>query len=100
MPRLFNVHHSPVILDGDWDHRAVQPGDPYDFSDEQVENGIGVEWSETDPRAGLAQERVWKRQRDAKPEAPTESPAAAEPEGDSDSPPTDPAQPGNEEESK
>ena len=63
MPRRWNVHHSPIVLDN---HKpAVWPGQPYDFTDEQIAEGLSEWWSEEDPRAGLAQERAFRARRRA-----------------------------------
>ena len=45
MPRLYNVDHQPLVV-----HPAVsaiQPGESFDFSDEQIAAGIGGLWSTT-----------------------------------------------------
>lgn len=62
MPTRWNVGPSPLVLD--WNHPAVLPGDSHDFTDEQIDAGIAGDWSETDPRAGLSDEQVFKRARD------------------------------------
>lgn len=62
MPKLFNLDHSPVVVD--YSERAVMPGESYDFTDEQVAAGIAGQWSEEDPRAGLEAERAFKQKRD------------------------------------
>ena len=62
MPRLFNVDSQPMVID--YSRRAVMPGESYDFTDEQAAAGIAGQWSETDPREGLSDERVFKLARD------------------------------------
>lgn len=51
---------------------AVAPGEGFEFTEEEVAAGLGCEWSDVDPRAGLAQEREFKRRRDAQPEEASE----------------------------
>ena len=73
MPKLFNTGHSPVVLS--WTEPAVLPGESYDFTDEQAAAGIAGDWSDVDPRAGLAAEKAFKKRRDAAPvtDTPAES---------------------------
>ena len=64
MPKtLYNVEAGGQILDPN--ERAVMPGESHEFSDEAIASGIPAGWSETDPRAGLAEEKAWKTRRDA-----------------------------------
>ena len=93
MPTFYNVsqsHATPirtvrVTKDGESIMRYVGPGVPpgeaHEFSDEEAAH-LGWEWSDVDPRAGLVEEREFKRRRDATPvedaspestEAPAES---------------------------
>ena len=51
-----------VVMVTDGGHNA--PGDPREFTAEELENGIAGLWVKTDPRHGLAAERVWKGKRD------------------------------------
>jgi hypothetical protein len=53
------------------------PGDPRDFTPLELENGIAGNWVKTDPRSGLAAERVFKAKRDKAVSAPEN----AEPDG-------------------
>ena len=46
---------------------SVAPGDSNEFTDEEAAT-LGWEWSETDPRAGVVEERDFKRRRDAVPQ--------------------------------
>lgn len=62
MPKLFNVGPDPVVID--WSERAVMPGEPYDFTDEQIAAGLAGQWSETNPREGLSDEGAFKLARD------------------------------------
>lgn len=64
MPRLYNVDHQPHLINPVGDERAVLPGEPYEFSDEQIAAGLAGHWSETDPREGLDDERAFKLARD------------------------------------
>lgn len=45
---------------------SVPPGESHEFTDEEAEH-LGWEWGEVDPRAGIQEERDFKRRRDAKP---------------------------------
>ena len=45
---------------------SIAPGETHEFTDEEAA-GLGWEWSDIDPRAGLVEEREFKRRRDAKP---------------------------------
>ena len=72
MPTLFNRDHQTAILGPE---TAVQPGEPHDFTDEQVAAGIAGLWSEEDPRAGLEAEVAFKSKRDRK-TPPEQDPAA------------------------
>lgn len=63
MPKLFNVDHQPAVLR--WHEPAIMPGESHDFTDEEVAAGLGGQWSEEDPRAGLKDEREFKKRRDA-----------------------------------
>lgn len=47
--RLYNDDHQAVVVTHD--ELAVQPGDPYDFTDEQIAAGVAGKWSEQPPRA-------------------------------------------------
>lgn len=58
----FNVDHQAAILDGGV---AVAPGEPHDFTAKQIAAGLAGRWSDEDPRAGLIEEREFKRLRDA-----------------------------------
>ena len=86
MPKkLWNVDHQPHVID--WSERAVMPGEPYEFSDEQIAAGLAGQWSEEDPRAGLEAEKAFKKRRDApvqdvkdKQDTPTDTPAEPEKE--------------------
>lgn len=69
MKKLFNVDHQTVIVDHDLP--GVAPGEAYEFDDETAAGLTGL-WSEQDPRAGLTQERKWKRERDAAQSNPAE----------------------------
>jgi hypothetical protein len=48
MPRLYSLDPFPVVPN--IHAPAVLPGEPYDFTDEQVAAGIAGPWSEHDPR--------------------------------------------------
>ena len=63
MPELFNIGHSPVVLS--WSEPAVMPGESHDFTDEQIAVGVAGDWSDTDPREGLSDERAFKLARDS-----------------------------------
>lgn len=78
MPKLFNTGHMPVVLS--WQEPAVMPGDSYDFTDEQAAAGIAGDWSEHDPRAGLDAEKAFKKRRDSKESASSDTPAEPEKE--------------------
>ena len=82
---LWNVDHQPVVIDHD--HPAVQPGESHDFTDEQLAGGLAGLWSETDPRAGLDAEVVWKARRDAAIFVPADAAAAADSPGEPQEPP-------------
>jgi hypothetical protein len=57
------------------------PGDPRDFTPLELENGIAGNWVKTDPRSGLAAERVFKAKRDQKADpSPAEPPTTEAPE--------------------
>ena len=77
MPKLFNLDHQPVVIHHG--ERAVMPGEPYEFTDEQIEAGLAGQWSEEDPRAGLKAERAFKQKRDRAVQ-PIDTEPAAEPE--------------------
>ena len=57
---------------------ATQPGEPRQFSDEELEQGFTGAWAERDPRWGLEAEKAWKARRDAHPE-PEVSPQSPKP---------------------
>jgi hypothetical protein len=86
MPKtLYNIaSHGQVIGP---DERAVMPGEGREFSDEELgtDEVPGTRsllgWSETGPRAGLAEEKAWKAKRDTAPEVPAAEPATQEKEG-------------------
>lgn len=95
MPLRFNASMNNVVpshLVGEGKERgwqpahhevAVLPGEGHEFSDEEIKAGLGVEWVEDDPRAGLPAEREFKRGRDAKHATPTDAPAeSGDNEGD------------------
>jgi hypothetical protein len=89
MQKLFNVDHQTAVIDP-IESIAVQPGESYDFTDEQVAAGLAGSWSDEDPRAGLKAERAFKKRRDAKTSpSPDEQTPEETPEGES----TDPAAP-------
>lgn len=67
MPRLFNVSAQYLQPEGP-ESQSVAPGEGFEFTDEDAES-IGVEWSATDPHAGLAEEKAFKTKRDSKSEA-------------------------------
>ena len=63
---------------------GVLPGQSRVFSDEELAIGFTGTWGDKDPRRGLAEERAWKKKRDAVPAT-----------GDAESePPKAPAEPG------
>lgn len=72
MPLRYNVDHQVAIVNHGED--VVNPGESFDFTDEQIEAGLGGSWSELNPRRGLEDERAFKAKRDskAKPAAPIE----------------------------
>ncbi len=61
MPIRFNTDHQTQIIAG----VGILPGDPYDFTNEEIAAGIAGQWATTDPRQGLPAERVFKARRDA-----------------------------------
>lgn len=63
MPTLFNVDHQHAILGPDGP--VVAPGESHDFTDVELEAGVAGVWSETDPRAGLVEEKAFKKRRDS-----------------------------------
>lgn len=73
MPRLFNVDHGPVIINHGT--TAVLPGEPYDFTDDEVKAGISGQWS-SNPREGKGAETAWKALRDAEVASPADETAA------------------------
>lgn len=77
MPTRWNIDPQPQAIDHE--EGPVLPGDPYDFTAEQIKAGLTGNWSTKDPRIGLSDERVFKTRRDAKANHPTESPTATEP---------------------
>lgn len=77
MPTRWNVDHQHALIDP-LNYITVAPGEPHEFTDEQIAAGIAGQWSEEDPRAGLDAEKAFKKRRDAKPSAPeqeTQTPA-------------------------
>lgn len=68
MPRRWNLDPFPVVVDAELP--AIQPGEPHDFTDEQIKAGITGNWSKTDPRA--------KPTRPKPDRAPTHQPASPE----------------------
>lgn len=78
MPKLFNLDHSPVVVNRN--ERAVLPGESHDFTDEEIAAGLAGLWGDEDPRKGLKAEREFKRKRDAKARAPQTTEPAAEPD--------------------
>lgn len=78
MKKLYNIssqHLTPlrtvrVTKDGELIRRyagpSIAPGETHEFTKEEAVT-LGWEWSDVDPRAGLVEEREFKRQRDAKP---------------------------------
>ena len=46
---------------------SIAPGGSHEFTEEEAAV-LGCEWTEVDPRAGLVEEREFKRRRDAKPD--------------------------------
>ena len=46
---------------------GVLPGQSRVFSDEELAIGFTGTWGDKDPRRGLAEERAWKKKRDAQP---------------------------------
>jgi hypothetical protein len=60
MPTRWNLDHQYQILDGGI---VVAPGDPHDFTDEQLADGIAGEWADEDPRRGLPEEHEFKQRR-------------------------------------
>jgi hypothetical protein len=62
--RLWNLDHQPVVVEND--QPAVLPGESYEFTKEQIEAGVAGNWSDKDPRKGLADEAAFKRRRDGK----------------------------------
>lgn len=75
MPIRFNLSHQTRQPRGG-DGPAVAPGESFDFSDEEAEH-LDAEWSDVDPRAGLAEEKAFKAKRDSK-ASPAPSDIAAE----------------------
>ena len=60
---------------------GVLPGQSRVFSDEELAQGFTGTWGDKDPRRGLAEERAWKKKRDAQPatgDAVSEPPAEAD----------------------
>lgn len=45
MPKRYNADRVHAIIQTDEGHVSVAPGEPYDFSDEQLEAGIVGSWS-------------------------------------------------------
>ena len=62
MPRLFNVDHQHAILS--LDEPGVAPGESHVFTTAEIRAGLTGSWSEDDPRAGLTAEQAWKQMRD------------------------------------
>lgn len=86
MPRLYNTDHQTAVLS--WvEGIVVQPGEPHDFTDEELAVGLAGSWSEQDPRAGLKAEQQFKKRRDRKASQPPSN------EPDAEGEPTDPAEP-------
>jgi hypothetical protein len=73
MPKRFNLDHQPHVIR--YDQRAVMPGESYEFTTEQIEAGLAGQWSEEDPRAGLADEKKFKQKRDLNVAQTTDTPA-------------------------
>lgn len=63
MPKLYNADHQTQIIHGV--ELGVAPGEPHNFTDEEIAAGIAGQWSTKNPRQGLPQERAFKRRRDA-----------------------------------
>jgi len=61
MPKLYNLDHQHAIYDAD--KPGIAPGESHDFTDEEAA-ALSGSWSETDPRAGLADEQTFKLARD------------------------------------
>ena len=61
MPTRFNLDHQYAIHG---DGSATAPGEPHDFTPEEIEAGLAGQWSDEDPRAGLTEEQEFKRLRD------------------------------------
>lgn len=61
MRKLYNVDHQTAVIDQD--QPGVQPGESYNFTDEQIEAGLTGSWSETDPKAGAGEEKKFKGRR-------------------------------------
>jgi hypothetical protein len=61
VPLRWNIDHQPLVIHPQLP--AIQPGQSYDFSDEQVANGIGGLFSEEPPFA--KEERAIKKARKA-----------------------------------
>jgi hypothetical protein len=59
---LWNTDHQPVVLD--WQQPAIMPGEPHEFTDEQIAAGVAGSWGEEDPRSGLEAEKAFKTKRD------------------------------------
>lgn len=64
MPKFFNTSHQTRQPRGG-DGPAVKSGESFEFTDEEAEH-LDVEWSDTDPRAGLEAEKEFKAKRDSK----------------------------------
>lgn len=63
MPTRFNTDSQPHVVS--YDQRAVMPGESHDFTDEEIAAGLAGSWSDVDPRAGLDDEKAFKKARDA-----------------------------------
>ena len=80
MPKtLYNYDSQTAVLYNE--SPGVLPGESREFSDEELAAGwAGMDrWSDKDPRRGLADERAWKKERDAQPATGDAEPVADPP---------------------